>query len=129
MANESVYKEFNVYKGKKKPPGTQDNGSLRPFFFEFFKQFRDYLAEYTRESLNELIISDIDVSEEPKVIFEDVQGQKVVLKNQGGYTCRITTNGQGKYDLSPREKITFWVNRPVVVTTFSGTTSLGFILS
>lgn len=120
-----VYDDLKVYKGL--DASSVDKRDLRPVFFEFFDKFKEYLAEYTRESLTELAVSEVIVGSEPRPLFEGLRGVRVTLKNQGDVVCYLTTDGEGKFKLDPGEKQEFWVNRPVVATTISGTTVLGFI--
>ena len=121
----SVYDELKVYKGLSKD--AIDRRDLRPVFFEFFDKFKEYLAEYTRETVHEVAVSEVIVGSEPRPMFEGYHGVQVTLKNQGDVVCYLTTDGEGKYKLDPGEKEKFWVNRPIIATTVSGTTVLGFI--
>ncbi len=100
---------------------------LRPVFFEFFDHFKTYLAEYTRESLVGLDVSEIEITVKPQIIFDETKGVRVILKNQGEITCLLTTDGKGKFQLDPGEKEAFWINRTLLAATLSGMTVLGFI--
>ena len=122
--NENIYEEFSKIKS---PTGGRKLNNVRPALFDFFDTFKDYLAEYTRESLRELKISNIPVGITPAPIFSDTKGVKVTVKNQGDVVCILSTDGQGEYRLDPGEKETFWVNRSVFAATISGATMLGFI--
>jgi len=100
---------------------------LKNFYFDFFKDFRDYLAEYTRETVNELCISELPIKGSVKLFDGFTQG-KVRIKNQGSISCFLSTGGGG-YRLDPGETVEFFINNQVIATTLSGTTTLGFIKS
>ncbi len=103
-----------------------DKQDLRTFYFDFFKDFRDYLSEYIRETVVELTIAEIPVSGTLKLFDGYTQG-KVRIKNQGEVSCFVTTGIQGGYRLDPNESIEFFVNNSVSVVTLSGTTVVGFV--
>ena len=103
-----------------------DRKSTKAFWFDFLKDFREYLAEYTRESVTELCISELPIRETLQ-LFDGLSQGKVTIKNQGNVSCYITTAGRGGYRLDPNEKIDFFVNNPVIATTLSGSTVLAFI--
>ena len=100
---------------------------MRTFFFEFFKDFRVYLAEYVRENVDEINFLSVTVGTEPVVLFKDVlKGTRAYVKNQGDTSCILTTNGKTGYRLDSGERIELFVNRPFIATTVSGVTDLGF---
>lgn len=98
----------------------------REMLFGFFESFRKYLPEYVRESVYETIISEVPIRGTVE-LFDGFTPGTVQLKNQGEQPCYITTANLGGYRLDPGEKINFFVNTRVIVTTVSGTTTLGFI--
>lgn len=100
----------------------------REQYFEFLTDFREFIAEYVRESVFELTIAEIPVSK-PVKIFDGFTPGKAIIKNQGEIACYLSTNGQGGYCLMPGEKIEFFVNHQVIATTISGSTVLGFVRS
>lgn len=102
-------------------------GALRSVYFDFFKDFKDYLAEYVRDSVTELSIAELPVKDSIQ-IFDGFTHGKVMLKNQGENKCYITTTQFGGYRLDPNERIEFYVNSPVIVCTVSGArTTIGLI--
>lgn len=96
------------------------------FYYDFFKDFREYLAEYIRESVVELSIAEILVSK-PIRLFDGFTPGKVRLKNQGLVPCYLSATGIGGYRIDPGEAVEFFVNNQVFATTVSGSTTLGFI--
>lgn len=113
--------------GLREIPEVPSRKSLKKFYFDFFQDFRDFLAEYVRESVWELCISEVPIKGTVKLFDGFTQG-KVKLKNQGLSTCYISTTGQGGYKLDPGETTPeFFVNKQVVATTLSGATTLGLI--
>jgi hypothetical protein len=99
-------------------------------YFEFLLDFKDYLAEYVKESVYELTISQIQVNEIPQKLFAGASGGiHVVVKNQGLVPCYLSTDRTGAYRLDPNEKEGFWLNHETIAVTVSGTTTLGFIRS
>lgn len=94
---------------------------------DFLSDFRDALAEYVRESVYELQISELRVTEETVKLFDGYTPGKVRIKNQGSAICFVGTSPLGGYRLDPSESIDFFVNTTVYATTISGHTSLGFI--
>ena len=123
--SKSIYGELSPY--RKLGKESVDKRDLRPLFYEFFDKFKEHLAEYTRESLVETQISEVVVEDTPGVIFEDIKGVRVTLQNQGNTVCFLTTDGKGKFRLAPEQRESFWVNRSIIATTMSGSTTLGFI--
>lgn len=99
---------------------------VKKHYFEFLQDFREYIAEYVRESVVELTIAEIPVSK-PVKIFDGYIPGKAVIKNQGEVACFLSTAGQGGYRLDPGESKEFFINHQVLATTISGTTVLGFI--
>jgi hypothetical protein len=99
---------------------------LRSLYYDFLHDFRDYLAEYVRESVYELTIAEIPVTKMVK-LFDGRTPGKAIIKNQGKISAFISTTGQGGYKLEPNESIEFFVNTQVIVTTVSGNTTLGFV--
>ena len=102
--------------------------SLKAFYFDFLRDLKDYLPEFVKESVVELCISELPIKGEVKLFDGFTQG-KVIIKNQGNVSCYITTAGRGGFRLDPNEKEEFFVNAPVIATTLSGSTILGFIKS
>lgn len=102
------------------------NDGRREQYFEFLHDFRDFIAEYIRESVVELCIAEIVISK-PVTLFDGFVPGKAILKNQGEVSCYLSTTGQGGYCLKPGEKIEFFVNHQVIATTISGSTTLGFV--
>lgn len=100
---------------------------LEPLFFEFFNQFKDNLAEYVRESVTELAISEVLI-DKPVQVFSGITRGKARIKNQGNISCFISTDEKKLgYRLDPNEAVDIYVNNEVYVTTLSGTTDIGFI--
>jgi hypothetical protein len=99
---------------------------LKNFYYDFFKDFREYLAEYVRESVVELKLAEIPISR-PVKLFDGFTPGKVKVKNQGMVPCFLSATGMGGYRLDPGEIVEFFVNTQVMVTTVSGSTTLGFI--
>lgn len=99
---------------------------IKDLWFDFLRDFRDYLAEYYRESVVELCISEIPIRGKI-ILFDGFTQGKAQIKNQGNVACYLSTTGQGGYKLEPGEKVEFFVNHQVIATTLSGTTTLGFI--
>jgi len=104
-------------------PSINDSRSL---YYEFFKSFRNYLAEYIRETVTELSISELPINGTVK-LFDGLTQGKVTIKNQGRLSCYISTAQGGGFRLDPGEKQELFVNNQVFVTTVSGVTSIGFI--
>lgn len=100
---------------------------LRGIYFNFLKDFREYLIEYVRESVTELCINEVEVTGRVK-LFDGFTFGKVKIKNQGDAVCSISTSEEVGYRLFPGESTPeFFVNKQVIATTVSGTTSLGMI--
>lgn len=108
------------------PTNTPQSSDTRSMYYEFFKNFRDYLAEYVRETVMELCISELPICGTVKLFDGFTQG-KVVIKNQGQIPCYISTAQLGGFRLDPGEKEEIFVNNQVFVTTLSGITTIGFI--
>lgn len=100
--------------------------ALRRRYFEFLGDFREYLVEYIRESVSELAIAELAIHGQIQ-LFDGLSQGKARIKNQGKIECYISTGKMGGYRLDPGEVIDLWVNAPVMVTTVSGVTSIGFI--
>jgi len=101
---------------------------LKKVYFDFLGDFKNYLAEFVRESMVDLTISAIDIDTTPKSLFDGAYGgMNVILKNQGNVECYVSTDRQGAYRLDPNEKEQFWLNKETIVVTLSGCTTLGFI--
>lgn len=97
-------------------------------FMDFLGDFREYLVEYIRESVYELLISEMPVHGTVK-IFDGLTQGKVKIKNQGTEPVYLSTTGMGGYKLDPAESVEFFVNAQLLATTLSGSTTLGFIKS
>lgn len=108
--------------------GLPTGDRMRALYFDFLHDFRDYLAEYVRESVFEMTITEIPIRGKI-MLFDGRTPGKVVLKNQGDTYCFLSTTGQGGYRLEPGETTEFYVNSQVIATTLSGSTTLGFIKS
>jgi hypothetical protein len=130
---DTLYKDlFETNIGGQDKIDIKSRSDLRRIYFDFLCDFKKYLAEYVRESLVELAITEMPVSTNPVKLFNgEFGGLKLTLKNQGNIECYVTTqgNGLGGYRLNPGEKESFWLNKPVSVVTVSGTTCLGMIRS
>lgn len=101
---------------------------LKNIYDSFFRDFRQYLTEFVKESINELTVAEIPVSIRPLVLFENCQsGRYLTLKNQGQTACYIRTNGGGGFRLDAGEKEKMWVNKTISIVTVSGNTTLGVI--
>ena len=100
--------------------------NLKGLWYDFFKDFRDYLAEYIRESVIELYIGELSIKGQVK-LFDGFTHAKIKIKNQGNIPCFISTTGQGGFRLDPGEKEEMFVNQQIIATTLSGSTSLGLI--
>lgn len=98
----------------------------KTFYYDFFKDFKEYLTEFYRESVIELSIAEILVNK-PVKIFDGFTPGKARIKNQGAVPCFLSVTGQGGYRLDPGESVEFFVNTQVMATTVSGTAVLGFI--
>lgn len=106
----------------------KDFESLKMVYFDFLKDFREYLSEYIRDSVIELVVAQIPVREVPIKLFTGVARGKARLKNQGNVACYVSTNIQQLgYRLDPNESIEMYVNNHVFITTVSGNTSIGII--
>ena len=101
-------------------------GQQRAEYFQFLSDFREYFVEYIRESVVETQIAEVVINGQVELFKGFPQG-KATIKNQGDVTCYVSTKVMGGYRLDPGEKVEFWVNSPVNVTTVSGSTSVGFI--
>lgn len=99
---------------------------LKTVYFDFLKDFREYLSEYIRESVTELKIGETLVKGKIQ-IFDGVSRGKAIIKNQGKLVCYVSTSQLGGFRLDPGEKEEFYVNNPVFLTVLSGTTTVGFI--
>lgn len=100
----------------------------REQYFEFLQDFREFIAEYVRESVFELTIAELSVSKDkPVKVFDGFTPGKAIIRNQGEVACYLSTSGQGGYCLTPGDKIEFFVNHQVIATTISGSTVLGFV--
>lgn len=102
--------------------------NVKALYFEFLADFKDYLAEYVRESVYELTIAEIPIHGTVK-LFDGYTSGQVKIKNQGETTCFLSTTGMGGYRLEPGESLDFFVNTQVIATTISGSTVLGFVKS
>lgn len=100
---------------------------LKSIYFDFLKDFREYLVEYMRESVIELTVSQIPVQQTTK-LFTGISRGKARIKNQGDVPCFVSTvAGQCGYRLDPNEVVDLYVNTTVYVTTVSGNTKIGVI--
>ena len=100
---------------------------MKTVFFDYLKDFKEYLSEYIRDSVTELKIGECIVKDRLE-LFDGVSRGKVTIKNQGRLSCYISTGAMGGYRLDPGEKQDFYLNNKVVITA-SGLTSIGFIKS
>lgn len=101
---------------------------FKEVYFDFLKDFREYLTEYMRDTVYELCIAELPVTiSGPTKIFNGSEKSKARLKNQGELACYISTTGMGGYRMDPGEVVEFFINKPVVATTLSGTTTISFI--
>jgi hypothetical protein len=107
-------------------PTTPQPSDSRSLYYDFFKNFRDYLAEYIRETVTELCISELPINGTVK-LFDGLTQGKVVIKNQGVISCYVSTNPKGGFRLDPGEKEEIFINNQLFVTTLSGITTIGFI--
>lgn len=100
---------------------------LKSIYFDFLKDFREYLTEYLRESVIELTVAEFPVHGTIK-LFTGISRGKARIKNQGDETCYISTiAGQRGYRLDPNEVVDMYVNNVVYATTISGNTKIGLI--
>jgi len=110
-------------------PSTE-NEKLKKVYFEFLRDFKDYLTQFVKESAIDLTISSFEVGTTPqKLFYGECDGMFVTLKNQGEVACFLTTDKKGAFSLDPGEKEKIWLNKEVTVVTFSGMTTIGFIRS
>jgi len=108
-------------------PKVPTKKSMKAFYFEFLHDFRDYLAQYVKENVSELVIAEVPIQGQVK-IFDGFSVSKVKIKNQGNVPVFLSTTGQGGYKLEPGETTSeFVTNSQVIATTISGTTTIGFI--
>jgi len=109
------------------PVSIKPKNDLETAYFDFLRDFREYLSEYIRDTVTELLASEVPVSGSIK-LFTGVNRGKVRIKNQGKETCWISTNGKGGYRLDPGESVEFFLNNQLYATTCPGTiTTIGFI--
>ena len=103
---------------------------LRNLYYGFLSDFKNYLVDFVRESMFELVIGEIPVSVEPiRICEENETGRYITIKNQGNISCYLSMNGKGGFRLDGGEKERFWVNKMISATTISGSTTLGIIKS
>jgi len=107
----------------------KNRSDLRKIYFDFLQDFKHHLAEFVKESLVELCISEMPISTTAVKLFEDdCHGMRILLKNQGNVDCYISTIGMGGFKINPGEKTpTIWLNKPITAVTLSGNTTIGFI--
>jgi len=102
--------------------------TLKKWYFKFLAEFKENLAEYIKESAIDLTISAVEVTTIPqKLVFGQIGGINLTLKNQGQVECYLTTDRVGGYRLDPNEKAQFWLNKETTIVTLSGNTTVGFI--
>lgn len=105
-----------------------EKDTLKKWYFKFLEDFRNNLREYIKESAIDLTISAIEVTTIPqKLVFGQIGGINLILKNQGQVECYLSTDCVGGYRLDPNEKQQFWLNKETVIVTLSGNTTVGFI--
>lgn len=119
----SIDEELNSSNNNQFPKPRND---MKEIYFDFLKDFREYLVEYMRESVTELRAGE-QLIKGQMLLFDGVSRGKVVLKNQGKLSCYISTSEVGGFRLDPGETESFFVNNKVYATTVSGSTSLGYI--
>ena len=103
--------------------------AVKSMWMDFLGDFREYLTEYVRENVYELLITEIPIRGQVK-LFDGLTQGKVKIKNQGENFLFLSTTGQGGYRLAPEESIEFFLNSQLIATTISGTTTVaGFIRS
>lgn len=125
---EDIYSELTGLTNQTTREQITRRSDLRQIYFDFLKDFKNYLSEFMRESLVELVVAELPVSTTPVQLFDGEHGGlHLVVKNQGSVQCWLTTAGQGGFCLDPGEKERFWLNKPVVAVTLSGNTTLGLI--
>ena len=107
-------------------PNITTQKDIKEDFYIFFKDFKVYLQEYLMSTVNEICITELPVKGQIK-LFDGFMNKKVRIKNQGHLPCYISTNLYGGYRLDPSEIIELYVNKDIIVTTLSGSTSLGII--
>lgn len=105
-----------------------EQDKLKSIYFDFLKDFKEYLVDYVRDSVIELTIAQIPIHNIPIKLFTGITRGKVRIKNQGSIPCYISTNPQQPgYRLDSCEVVDMFINNQVYVTTFSGNTSIGII--
>ena len=101
---------------------------LKQVYFDFLKDFKNYLKEYIKESVFDTSICEIPIGKDPvKLYNDDYESRQLILKNQGQIECFLSTNGKGGFRLDPGEKEHFWLNKQLTAVTISGNTVLGMI--
>ena len=115
---------------KKDAINIERRSDLRNIYHAFFNDFREYLVDFVGQSMSELNIAEILVNNKPVKLFKDQScGRYVTIKNQGSVSCYIGLEGSGGFRLDPGEKERFWANKPIVVLTTSGNTTVGLLQS
>lgn len=106
---------------------SKEQQGVKQVYFDFLKDFREYLEEYIRESVIELEAAAVVVKGQLH-LFSGSRRGKLKLKNQGTAPCYIGTTKMSGYRLDPGEVVELYLNNSVHLTTLSGTsTVVGFI--
>lgn len=118
----------NIHGGEEIETHLKKRDEMKATFFDYLKDFREYLAEYVRESVTELSAGSVKVNGTIE-LFDGISAGKVTLKNQGRLSCYVSTMRGNGYELIPGERVEFFLNNKLNITTLSGTTTVGFIKS
>ena len=122
--NDDLYNEL----AKEIPIDFRYKKTVKQLYYQFLDNFKYYLGDYIKESSIDLTISDMKVDTTPQTLaLGEYSGINITLKNQGNNACFLSTDRSGAYRLDPGEKEKFWLNKPTIIVTLSGTTTVGFI--
>ena len=106
----------------------KEQEKLKSIYFDFLKDFKEYLVEYIRDSVIELTVAQIPVHSTASKLFTGITRGKARIKNQGSTPCYISTcQEQPGYRIDPNEVVELYINNQVYVTTHSGSTNIGII--
>jgi len=122
--------EDDTFSGESKHIDIRRRSDLRSIYFEFLRDFKEYLIDFVQQSMAELVVTEMPIHTTPTNIFNpQVSGRYITVKNQGKVACFISTGKTGGFRLEPGEKERFFMNKPVVATTITGSTVIGIIQS
>ncbi len=121
---------YDVLEEKSPSVELKQRSDLKKMYFDFLQDFKNYLAEFVKESMIDLAISQMEITTTPQKLFGgETGGIQVILKNQGQIECYLSTDRNGAYRLDPGEKEKFWLNQETMIVTLSGATVVGYIRS